>query len=51
MSTPQHLNVNVKLRIDAELRDALETLARAAERTISQEMRRALREHVAKETA
>ncbi len=47
MSTPQHLKVNVKLRIDEDLRDRLEQLAAKNDRNVAQEMRRALRAHVA----
>ena len=47
MSTPQHLKVNVKLRIDEDLRDRLERLAAKNDRNVAQEMRRALRAHVA----
>jgi predicted transcriptional regulator len=46
MGTPQHLNVNVKLRIDEELQLALERLAILSDRTVAAEMRRALRAHV-----
>ena len=52
MSTPQHLKVNVKLRIDEDLRDRLEALAKRGDRNLAQEMRRALRCYVTqKETA
>ncbi len=44
MST--HLNENLKLRIDTETLRALEALAKAGDRNVSQEIRRALRFHV-----
>ncbi len=42
-----HLTVNVKLRIDQDLADELERLAKASDRTVAAEMRRGLRKHVA----
>lgn len=46
MSATQHLTVNVKLRIDVELRDDLQELADAGDRKLAQEMRRGLRAYV-----
>ncbi len=42
------MTVNVKLRIDDDLWAALQKLALAGDRTVAAEMRRALRDHVAK---
>ena len=41
------LQENVKLRLDSETLRALERLAKAGDRNVAQEMRRALRKHVA----
>ena len=42
----QHLNENVKLRLDSPTLRALERLAVQGDRTVAAEMRRALRDHV-----
>ncbi len=44
--THGYLKVNVKLRIDADLHEALQRLAEVGERTVAGEMRLALRAHV-----
>ncbi len=38
--------VNIKLRIDEDLNEALKALASAGDRSVAAEMRRALRVHV-----
>jgi predicted transcriptional regulator len=44
----EHLKENIKLRLDTETLQALERLAEKGYRNVSQEMRKALREHVAR---
>ena len=41
-----HLTISENIRIDEELRDALDEMSREGDRTRAQEVRRALREHV-----
>ncbi len=49
MATRDLLTVNLKLRIDEELHDALQRLAAAGDRNVQQEMRRGLRDYVARQ--
>ncbi len=49
MSARQILTENVKLRIDAETLAALERIAKAGDRTVAAEMRRAIRKHLAEQ--
>ncbi len=44
----EHLKENIKLRLDTETLRALERLAEKGYRNVSQEMRMALRAHVAR---
>jgi predicted transcriptional regulator len=44
----EHLKENIKLRLDTETLRALERIAEKGYRNVSQEMRKALREHVAR---
>ncbi len=47
----EHLKENIKLRLDTETLRALERLAEKGYRNVSQEMRMALRAHVARAEA
>ena len=51
MSARRNLDVNLKLRLDTPTHKAIQKLARAGDRTITQELRRAIRNHVAAEAA
>ncbi len=47
----EHLKENIKLRLDTETLRAIEALAKAGDRNVSQEIRRAIRKHVAEAQA
>ncbi len=45
----EYLKENIKLRLDTETLRALEELAKAGDRNVSQEIRRAIRKHLAEQ--
>ncbi len=51
MKAAKHLDVNLKLRLDTPTHKAVQRLAKRGDRSVVQELRRAIRNHVAAETA
>jgi len=50
-SSRRNLDVNLKLRLDTPTHKAVQKLARTGDRSVAQELRRAIRNHVNAETA